>query len=360
MGVTLGQALSAPGTDSVTARVSEWARAQGLGFVVTGLEQLQYTLHPPKVGGAPDAGLLRPPAAAGTRTSASRAFGASSGRTAVPWVPVHLPLTPVARPALPGEGVFRPVVTVHGMPAIQVAYLRPDNTHTSYLAGVAWMSSRLLRFIQHPGFADPGHLGLWAQPDSITRERAGLAATFNSGFKLADSRGGYYDNGHTLGALRPGAASFVVYRDGRVGIGSWGREVSMAPNVASVRQNLQLIVEAGRLAPNLETRVQSNWGATIRGAYYVWRSGVGITAAGDVVYVTGNALSVHSLADLLRRAGAVRAMELDINPAWVSYMWYSPTNTPARVAASKILPFDRPADRYFAPTSRDFVAAYAR
>lgn len=360
VGVTLGQALSAPGTDGVAARVAEWARAQGLGFVVTALERLQYDLHPPKVGGAPDAGLLRQPSSTGTRTSASRTVGASSGRTAVPRVPVHAALTPVVSPALPGEGLFRPVVTALGMPAVQVAYLRPDTSHTSYLAGVAWMSSRLLRFVQHPGYADPGHLGLWSQPDSVTRERAGLVATFNSGFKQADSRGGYYDNRHTVGALRTGAASFVVYRDGHVAIGTWGRDVSMAPNVVSVRQNLRLIVEGGRPAPNLETRVQSTWGATLGGAYFVWRSGVGVTASGDLVYVTGNALSAHTLADLLQRAGAVRAMELDINPAWISYMWYAPTNTPAQVAPTKILPFARPADRYLTPTSRDFVAVYSR
>ncbi|HSR23384.1 MAG TPA: phosphodiester glycosidase family protein [Candidatus Eisenbacteria bacterium] len=360
VGVTLGQALAAPGTDSVAARVSEWARAQGLGFVVTGLEQLQYDLHPPKVGGTPDTGLLRQGSSNGARTSASRTVGATAGRTAVPRVPVHAALTPVASPALPGEGVFRPVVTPHGMPAVQVAYLRPDASHTSYLAAVAWMSSRLLRFVQHPGYADPGHLGLWSQPDSVSRERAGLVATFNSGFKMADSRGGYYDNGHTLGALRAGAASFVVYRDGHVAIGAWGRDVSMARDVVSVRQNLRLIVEGGRPAPNLETRVQSNWGATLGGAYFVWRSGVGITATGDLVYVTGNALSAHTLADLLRRAGAVRAMELDINPAWISYMWYAPASTPGQVVPTKILPFARPADRYLAPTSRDFVAVYAR
>jgi hypothetical protein len=223
------------------------------------------------------------------------------------------------------------------------------------------MSGRWLRLVQHPGFEDPGHLGLFSQPDTVPASaRTGLVATFNSGFKIKDARGGYYQNGHTVGALTAGAASLVVYRDGHTAIGSWGPEVSMAPDVVSVRQNLRLLVDHGQLAPNLDSNVQSNWGATIKGAYYVWRSGIGITASGDLVFVAGDALSVHSLASLLQRAGAVRAMQLDINVAWISYMWYSPGASASSPLPHKLVAFQRPANRYFAPASRDFFAVYAR
>ncbi len=363
LGVSLGQALAAPGTDSVAARVAEWGRNHGMGVIVTTLEQLQYRLNPPKVGGTPDTALLR--GAKSTAKPSGKASAANDASTlphvSIQPVGLQAPLAPVVSPHLPGEGVFHSVVTVKGQPAVQVAYLRPDSIHTSYLAGVVWMSSRLLSFVQHPGFTDPGHLGLWAQPDWLPpAQRAGLAATFNSGFKMADAQGGYYDNGHTLGSLVRGAASFVIYRDGHVAIGSWGPEVGMTPQVVSVRQNLRLLVDKGALSPTLSTNVQSNWGATLKGAYYIWRSGVGITASGDIVYVAGDALSVHSLAVLLQRAGAVRAMEMDINPAWISYMWYAPTATSAKVIPTKLLPFARPADRYLTQTSRDFVAVYAR
>lgn len=363
LGVTLGQALAAPGTDSMAARVAEWGRNHGMGFIVTSLEQLQYRLNPPKVGGTPNTALLREAKAAAAPSAAGSTSADASKlpHVSIPPVTLHAPLTPVVSPALPGEGAFHSVVTVKGQPAIQVAYLRPDSVHTSYLAGVAWMSSRLLSFVQHPGFQDPGHLNLWSQPDWLPpSQRTGLVATFNSGFKLADAQGGYYDNGHTLGTLRPGAATFVIYKDGHVAIGSWGSEVSMTPQVVSARQNLKLLIDHGQLSPTLSTNVESNWGATLKGAYYIWRSGVGVTSSGDIVYVTGDALSVKSLAVLLQRAGAVQAMEMDINPAWISYMWYAPTNTSAKVAPTKILPFARPADRYLTQTSRDFVAVYAR
>jgi Phosphodiester glycosidase len=348
---SLGRALTAPGTDSVAARLAEWGRDHGLGALVTAGESLQYRLHPPKVGGTPDTSVL-----AGLGGAATSPGGGTTASVAL-----HAPLVPLASPLLAGEGVFRAVVSVHGQPAVQVAYLRPDASHTSYLAGVVWMSGKLLRLVQHPGFEDPGQLNLWSQQDTVpVSTRAGLVATFNSGFKIKDALGGFYADGHTVGTLTPGAASLVVYRDGHTDVGAWGGSLHMSPDVVSVRQSLKLLVENGQLAPKLNSNVQSNWGATINGAYYVWRSGIGVTASGDLVYVAGDALSVNTLAELLQRAGAVRAMQLDINIAWISYMWYTPGSPVSSPVPHKLVAFQRPAYRYLTPTSRDFFAVYAR
>ena len=65
--------------------------------------------------------------------------------------------------------------------------------------------------------------------------------------------------------------------------------------------------------------VETNFGATLGGGYYVWRSGLGITKDGRIIYVYGPALNVQDLADLLQRAGAVEGMQLDINPYWMKY-----------------------------------------
>lgn len=357
---SLGRALTAPGTDSASARLAEWARNHGLGPLVTAAETVQYRLHPPKVGGAPDLRVLDGQRAAPPALTSHQGSGAGASPSATA-VPVHAPLAPMVSHALRGEGVFRTVATVHGQPAEQVAYLRPDSTHTSYLAGVAWLSGSLIRLVQHPGYLDPGSHSYWTQPDRLpASERTGLIATFNSGFRLRDSRGGYYADGHTVGTLTRGAASLVVYRDGRADIGSWGSEVHRGPDVVSVRQNLQLLIDGGRVAPHLSQHVLTHWGGTVGAAYYVWRSGVGVTASGDLVYVAGDALSVRSLASLLKDAGAVRAMELDINPEWVSYMWYSPRSGAGSPVPHKLAPFVRPAHRYYSASSRDFFAVYGR
>lgn len=342
---SVGHALSAPGTDTVAARLAEWGRDHGLGFIVTAAENLQYQLHPPKIGGKPPTTVLKDLSSATTPAQ----------------IAVHPPLDPLVTPALTGEGIFETKVSVLGQPAVQVAYLRPDSSHTSYLAGVVWMSGSLLRLEQHPGFSDPGHLDLWSQPASLpSAARDGLVATFNSGFKIKDSRGGFYENGHTAGVLTAGAASLVVYKDGHSDVAAWGGTLKLGPDIVSVRQNLTLLVDNGQLAPNLDKNVLSNWGWTLKNAHFVWRSGIGVTATGDFVFVAGDALSVQSLGNLLQCAGAIRAMELDINSQWISYMWYTPGATATSPVPHKLAAFARPAHRYFSPTSRDFFAVYAR
>ena len=344
-GWSVSTALAAPG-DDVPTKLAEWARDHGLGPAVTFAETIQYRLSPPATGGTPDTSVL----ASGANAARSKVSGATT-------IPLQPRLSSPVTPELPGEGVFVPVVTTKAGPVMQVTYVRPDSVHTSYLAGVVWMSHKLT-FAMHPGYQDPGTSGM-SLPDQITpSEFPGLAATFNGGFKLKDAQGGYYDHGHTAGALTNGGASFVIYKDGHATVGTWGSDVSMTPDVAFVRQNLQPLISHGVVAPNLDQNVQGNWGTTVGGGYAVWRSGIGITASGDLVWVGGDALSVSSLADLLKRAGAVTAMQLDINKAWVSFMYYSHSGN--HMTPHKIGQFQRPADRYLNPTSRDFFAVYAK
>ena len=346
-GWSVGTSVFQGNGDPLSAKLAEWGRDHGLSAVVTALEAIQYKLNPPKTGGKPNTSWL---AGIGTTTKPKPHAD----------VVMQAALTPIVTPAIPGEGQFKALIVHNGLPVIQVAYLRPDSIHTSYLAAVVWMSQNHTKLVLHPGYSDPGNTSLFGQPDYIPNTPGtGLIATFNAGFKLKDSRGGYYANGHTAGVLTQGAASVVTYSDGHTTVGAWGSEVTMGPNVVSVRQNLKLLIDNGQLSPNLSGDVQTTWGATLGGAYDVWRSGVGVTAKGDLVYVIGNALSVRSLAGLLKTAGAVRAMQLDINYLWTSYMWYTPTPA-GTLSPNKVVDFVRPADRYLSPSSRDFFAVYYR
>jgi hypothetical protein len=251
---------------------------------------------------------------------------------------------------------------VDGRPAIYGTYLRPDRVHTSYVAGVVSMDPRLLRFELRPGAGDPGP-GRYggAQPVIAPGARRGLAATFNGGFKIASAAGGFYLNGTYRGTLRPGAATMVYYRDGRLAIGLWGHGLRMTPAVAGVRQNLRPIVWNGAIPRSVNQNVISNWGATLGGGYYVWRSGVGVTARGRIIFVYGPALNVRTLAGLLKRAGAVTAMQLDINPEWTDFMYYRPAGHPFDPRPVPLLPGQyQPAARYYSVADRDFTAVYAR
>ena len=64
--------------------------------------------------------------------------------------------------------------------------------------------------------------------------------------------------------------------------------------------------------------------ATAPGIGHQWRSGLGITADGALIYAAGPALDPLQLAQLLVRAGVVRGMQLDINPDWPVFVSYDP------------------------------------
>ncbi len=338
---SISTALLAPGTDPVSARLAEWGRNHYLGPVISALENAKYSVSKPKVGGSLD-------------PNSSKLLAANAIKYA-------RRIPSVVTPGLPGEGDLKTVFKVNGKPAIQVGYLRPDQQHTSYLAGVAIMQSSMLRFVQHAGFSEPGKLAKLGSTDLLQgADLTGLAATFNSGFKVKDSLGGYFQNGVLIKPLVPGKATLAIYADGHVNIGSWESEIWMSTSIVSARQNLSLLIDNGVVTPNLDQSVLKNWGTTVKNKYFVWRSGVGVDASGNVIYVAGNSLSVQSLANLLKSAGAVRAMELDINQDWISYMWYPTTKAGVMKSPVKLVAFTRPAKRYFSQSSRDFFAVYAR
>jgi hypothetical protein len=347
---SVGQALTAPGGGTVSTKLAEWARDHYLGPVVTFGEWLTY--QPPKNGGKPSFSLAVP---AGEKAPVSR----RQVHGFQPVVPKRLAF-PAGAP-LPGEGQWRVLAKVNGEPAMFGTFLRPDATHTSYVAGIVVMDQRLLQFQLHPGAEDPGPGNWGSQPWIPPGDRTGLVATFNGGFKLNAAGGGFYLNGTTRGTLADGAASLVYYRNGTATVGVWGQNVRMTSEVTGVRQNLKLIVENGRIPATVDQNVESSWGATLGGAYYVWRSGIGITAGGQLVFVYGPALSVQTLAGLLQRAGAIEAMQLDINPFWMSFEYYQADGHPADPAPVNLLPTQQEsAYRYYSVYSRDFTAVYAR
>ena len=271
-------------------------------------------------------------------------------------------MQPLVPEPLPGEGVWQPTGRqVAGLPAVYTAFFRPDAVHTSLIAGAMWLDVKLLKTVFVPGLNEPGGpqtLGAQVPPEM----RAGLVAAFNSGFKIDASQGGVYTEGQMVKPLVDGAASLVINTDGEASVGVWGRDFVMGPDIATVRQNLALILDNGVPAEGLPTNQDGAWGATLGNQVFVWRSGVGVDANGALVYVAGPGLSAVTLAILLQRAGCVRAMELDINSQWTSAYTYQQTDpaNPAAVEGLKLLPeMSRDGNRYLQPGERDFFALFA-
>jgi hypothetical protein len=350
---SVGQAAFKNNGQGMAANVAEWARDHGLGPIVTFGEWVSY--NPPPKGGKPSFSLAVP---SGEAVSPSKPAKGKAKSTFVPDIPAAL--KSLAPSPQAGEGQWRVVEQVNGEPAMLTTFLR-DATYTSQVNGIASIDQRLVKFSLRPGTEDPGPAN-WGVSDYIpAAQRKGLLATFNGGFKLDSAGGGFYLNGIYHGSLVKGIASIVYYKNGTIKIGEWGRDFSMNSSIEGVRQNLKLLVDRGKVAADAASDVMSNWGATLGGGYYVWRSGIGITKDGRIVYVYGPALNAQDLGKLLQRAGAVEGMQMDINPAWMKFDYYQAKGKPSDPTPVPLLPTQQPsAYSYYTPSTRDFTAVYAR
>jgi hypothetical protein len=330
-------AVSGPSNSSFTINAVEWLRDHGAAGFASSVESVYYSFNAPPTGGP---GLKR--------------LRLHSHTVAV----THPPdIAPVIQPALSGEGVWTPTETWTGASSpVQITQFRSDPNYPQMVAGVAWIDPRRTSIVLYPGRLEPS-VSLPRGPMEVPPAlRSRLLATFNSGFKLQDSHGGFALGGITYAPLQNGVGTFVHYSDGRVNIETWSGGPRVPTGVDYARQNLPLIVMNGAPNPNLSDGPQ--WGATLGNAVRVWRSGIGIDARGDLVYAAANNQTVGSLAQILIRAGAIRAMQLDINSYWDTFNFYA---QPGAGAPSALLPsMTRPVTRYLSPDDRDFFAVYAR
>ncbi len=370
--VSVAGGLRTHGNENFKAKWADWLRAHHAAAVVNPLEQWYYTEKAPGSGGRPSAlnPVPRPEPIQTLPTGIAPTGGARSegvapvqGGPPLPagrlLAPAPLPL--MVLPALAGEGQWKgsgPVLD--GSPAMYIAQYRADTTYTSQITTAVWIDPTMLHVKLVAGAQEPG--GTWPEAPNLTGAVAATAvAAFNGGFRFQDARGGFYLDGRAAVALRPGAASVVIYDNGSVNIGRWGSQVAMDPQVHAVLQNLVPLVDNGQVAPDATYTDTRLWGSTLGADTVVARSGIGVTANGALLYVAGPALTARTLAEALQRAGAVRAMALDINPYWVTFNIFDhpdPAN-PARIVPAKLYPqMQRPASRYLGPTreSRDFFS----
>jgi hypothetical protein len=318
-------------------------RARGL---VDDIENIYYSLTAPSKGGP-------------ALKALPNQKGAVAGRPiSVPQVHFYRPpnITPVIHPALAGEGVWHPTFADGGSrPPVLITSFRPEADYPRLVAGVAWIDHTRTGVMLYPGISEPAVSMPSRGPEQVPmRRRSDLVATFNSGFKLSDSGGGFAYDGHTYAPMQPNTATILRYSDGKVDVISWHGGPDVPSDVFYARQNLPLIVNDGKPNPNLSDGPQ--WGATLGNAIQVWRSAVGVDGHGDLIYAAANYQTVGSLAAIMIRAGAVRAMELDINSYWTSFISYRypGAGNPSNLLAD----MDRPPSRYLTPDDRDFFAVY--
>jgi hypothetical protein len=336
-----------PSSLPLRVRSVEWVRQHHGNWLVDRAERVYYGAKAPAKGGPQ---LTALPGVVAPSVHARRP--ARARRPA--WPP---PIAPLFAQPLPGEGRWTPSgPPIDGAPPVLVTSFRSEPEYPRIVAYLAWFDHTRTTLAWYPGRYEPPNAPLRG-PYSIPHDqRWRLLATFNGGFTYIDGHNGSAVNGHTNEPLQDGLATLVGDRDGHVRILKWSGGPDPPPGVAWARQSLPPIIWNGRLNPALDN--SSSWGYTLGNAVRVWRTGVGIDRRGNLLYAAANDQTVATLAQILRHAGAVRAMQFDINPEWPTLITYTHHHG---LVPTKIVPNPmQPPTRYLVPDDRDFLAVYRR
>ena len=138
-----------------------------------------------------------------------------------------------------------------------------------------------------------------------------------------------------------GQASLVIDKDGGTNVVAWGRDREYRRQRRAGAPEPRARGRQRSRAAGLDSEATTKWGATVGNQVLVWRSGIGVDRNGGIIYIAGPGLSVNQLAELFLRAGAVRAMELDINSDWTTAYIFEqtdPNNAGARSSATSCSP----------------------
>jgi Phosphodiester glycosidase len=331
-------------------RSVEWLRAHHGNWLVDEVEHYYYTWQAPDPGGPQLSSLPKVGLGAPLTVKAKTRHHPTSA-------PTPTSIKPVFAHPLPGEGVWRgtgPVV--RGRPPILVTTFRTELDYPRIVAYVAWFDHTRTSVAWYPGRYEPPNAPVRGPMSVPYGQRWRLFATFNGGFIYSDGGNGSSINGRSYEPLKAGLATLIAYGDGRVDVKTWHGGPVAGPQIAFARQSLPLIIDHGRLNPALNE--SSQWGFTLGNSVRVWRTGAGIDRHGNLIYAAADYQTVVTLAKILQRAGAVRAMQLDINPEWPTLITYTHHGGLGPV---KVVPnYQQPVTRYLVPDDRDFFAVYQR
>ncbi|MCL5746712.1 MAG: phosphodiester glycosidase family protein [Patescibacteria group bacterium] len=224
----------------------------------------------------------------------------------------------------PNEGVWSPIVFDRFQNQILMAktIVSPDpQRNYAYVALVKMAMSKLSIAVVAGGVQPGGPIGnpgTGIIPWAIASNKK-LIAAFNGGFQYKDGEYGMTIGNKTYVPLRKNLATFVIYKNGSVNIIKYqGQDLS---NTIATRQNGPMLIENGTIISYTENGMDT-WGLTVTNSMYTWRSGIGITKNGNLIYAVGPSLIPQTLAKALQKAGAVNAMQLDINPYWVRFVLF--------------------------------------
>jgi hypothetical protein len=285
-----------------------------------------------------------------------------------PW-PLEAPppdITPRLDPPLPGEGRWRPFHFAPATPGappifwrttIRVDTERPDAITELVLVDPRQAELRMVGGTEHPR-STTGEVGTGMVPGAV---RGQTLAAFNGGFQAVHGNYGMVVDKTVLLPPLPQVATVATYADGSALMGTWADDGGPLPKgLVSLRQNLPPLADRGQFNP-LGRRT---WGFTIKGSdpIFTWRSGMGVTRAGFLVFGVCVRCSADTLADGLMAADAEYAMHLDMNISNIGWEFWRPGADAGRIERQSLMPdMWRSEDaRYVDPHTRDFFYLVSR
>lgn len=259
-------------------------------------------------------------------------------------VPAVTPATPTATPeptpsptpagwslpdikpfgSLAGEGQWQPYITHPDGDIVGLrTFLQPDpeRPHT-IVAVVAFDLARVnLNYVlgsEEPSLPS-GPRGSGRIPPE-DKEPGKLLATFNGGFLATHGQYGAMSDGIVALPPKNWAGTVAMGNDGRVQIGIWGEDIDPIGDYAAWRQNASMVVHQGEINERVNNSSIATWGGSLDGAIVTWRSGLGLSADGQVLYfLAGPAMSMPILAKTMVAVGVHNGILLDVNPFWVHF-----------------------------------------
>lgn len=267
------------------------------------------------------------------------------------------PATPLG--SLPGEGVWTPYIQdFTGRTVAYRTYIQPDPTRPYAVVGVVAFSPVRTRLHFVLGSVEP------YSPNAPKRTGAMLPADktpgvllamFNGGFKARNGQYGAMADGITALPPRTGLGTIAIYRDGSLGLGEWGSEIQLTPDMVAWRQNGPLVIHQGVINSRIYDNLPQDWGYTVTDTSPTWRSALGLSADGQTYYyLCGSSLSMKTLARSMLAVGIYNGMQLDINAYWVNFVAIKTDGQ--QLGAQALFPdmMKENIDRYLSPYERDF------
>lgn len=243
-----------------------------------------------------------------------------------------------------GEGEWSPAsppwLRAHegAPPAFYRTFVRVDRERPYARTLVVAMDMRQMELGMQAGSEDPvplvgprGDGRIPRRPELLSR----VVGAFNGAFKTEHGEYGMVVDRRVLLPPRARAATLARLADGRAAMGTWPESTELPPEVISLRQNLDPLIEDGVENP----RRRSLWGFVLGGieSMPTVRSGVCSDAHGHLYYVWGEETTGRLLARAMNRVGCTYGMHLDMNPTHAAFHFLRVDDLRRREVQSQVL-----------------------